>query len=313
MDTTLNPKQTDPPHVLVARADEELAHAHEQITRADEQIARAEEQLSKLEHDAARPAVPGKRPLFDRPAVRGFTGLLLAACIGVAAIAWQSSYGDAAQEILASWAPKQIDEALRRHRSNKILQMIAMATKAANETSAANEKLSNEAEPPALSNDIDLSTASRSHLEDLRRDLKAAEAKAATLMPRAIALIKAERDRVETYALSLHAGKDIVGRFLDDVDKRHAETTALTSRMLSARADYYRAYEDYVAVLAGEFGAYKVVNGQFIFPLQRTADRYNAAAQAMTAAAKRVAELQEERRQLLQSQQQGWEQFADSQ
>src|SRR4030081_3928549 len=85
-DTTLNPKQTDPRHVLVARADEELAHAHEQITRAGEEIARAEEQLSKLEHDAARPAVPGKRPLFDRPAVRGFTGLLLTACIGVAAI-----------------------------------------------------------------------------------------------------------------------------------------------------------------------------------------------------------------------------------
>jgi hypothetical protein len=307
MDTALNPKQTDPRDVLLARADEELAHAHEQIARASEEIARAEIQLSKLEH------VSGNRTLFDRPAVRGLTGLLLAACIGVAAIAWQSSYGDAAQEILTRWAPKQIDEALRRHRSSKILQMIAMATKAANETSAANEKLSNEAEPPALSNDIDLSTASRSHLDDLRRDLKAAEAKAATLMPRAIALIKAERDRMETYALSLHAGKDIVGRFLDDVDKRHAETTALTSRMLSARADYYRAYEGCVAILAGEFGAYKVVNGQFIFPLQRTADRYNAAAQAMTVAAKRVAELQEERRQLMQSQQQGWEQFADSQ
>jgi hypothetical protein len=175
--------------------------------------------------------------LFDRPAVRGFTGLLLAASIGVAAIAWQSSYGDAAKEIIARWAPKQIDEALRRHRSNKILQMIAMATKAANETSAAIEKLSNEAEPPALSKDINLSTASRSDLEDLRRDLKAAEAKATTLMPGVIALIKAERDRVETYALSLHAGKDIVGRFLDDVDKRHAETT---SRMLSARADLSR-------------------------------------------------------------------------
>src|SRR5216683_7925594 len=108
MDTTLNPKQTDPPHVLVARADEELAHAHEQITRADEQIARAEEQLSKLEHDAPRPAVPGKRPLFDRPAVRGFTGLLLAACIGVGAIAWQSPYGDAARQIIARWAPQLV-------------------------------------------------------------------------------------------------------------------------------------------------------------------------------------------------------------
>src|SRR5258707_9470608 len=104
MDTTLNPEQTDPPHVLAARADEELAHAHEQITRAGEEIARAEEQLSKLEHDA----VPGSRRLFDRPAVRGLTGLLLAACIGVAAIAWQSSYGDAAKEIIARWAPQRV-------------------------------------------------------------------------------------------------------------------------------------------------------------------------------------------------------------
>src|SRR5882762_8021384 len=120
MDTTLNPKQTDPPHVLVARADEELAHAHERIARAGEEIARSEEQLSKLEHDAARhpsdhpqtrmnsfrPAVPGNRPLFDRPAVRGFTGLLLAACIGAAAIAWQSPHGDAA--IIATWAPQRV-------------------------------------------------------------------------------------------------------------------------------------------------------------------------------------------------------------
>jgi hypothetical protein len=104
MDTTLNPKQTDPRHVLVGRADEELAHVYEQIARADEEIARVEKQLSKLEHDA----VPGNRPFFDRPAVRGVTGLLLAACIGVTAIAWQSSYGDAAKEIIAKWAPQRV-------------------------------------------------------------------------------------------------------------------------------------------------------------------------------------------------------------
>jgi hypothetical protein len=55
MDTTLNPKQTDPRHVMVARVDEELAHVYEQITRVDEEIARAEEQLSKPD-DAARGA-----------------------------------------------------------------------------------------------------------------------------------------------------------------------------------------------------------------------------------------------------------------
>jgi hypothetical protein len=101
MDTT---QQSDPRHVLAARADEELTHAHEQITRAGEELARAEKQLSKLEHDA----VPGRRRLFDRPAVRGLTGLLLAACIGVAAIAWQSSYGDAAKEMIARWAPQRV-------------------------------------------------------------------------------------------------------------------------------------------------------------------------------------------------------------
>src|SRR5258708_7179485 len=119
MDTTLNPKQTDPPNVLVARADEGLAHAHEQITRADEEIARAEEQLSKLEREAARhpsdhpqtrmntfrPAVPGKRPSLGGRAVRGFIGLMFAACIGVAAFVWQSPYRAAPKAIGPSATP----------------------------------------------------------------------------------------------------------------------------------------------------------------------------------------------------------------
>src|SRR5438128_3918892 len=97
MDTILDPKQTDPRHVLTARADEELAHAYGQITRAGEEIARAEQQLSKLEH-AARRAVPGKRRWLGGRTVRGFIGLMLAACIGVAALVWQSPYGDAARQ-----------------------------------------------------------------------------------------------------------------------------------------------------------------------------------------------------------------------
>jgi hypothetical protein len=205
--------------------------------------------------------------------------------------------------------PKQIDQALKQHPSNKFLQMIAMATKAANETNAVIEKLSNQVEPPAISKDINLAAASRSDLQALRGDLKTAEANATTFMPRYVALLKTERDNLERYALTLHVGKDAVGRFLDNVDKQHAETTVLASRMLLARAEFYRAYEKYVAVLVGEFGAYKVTNGQFIFPLQRTAERYNAAANAMTAAARRVAELEEERKTLMQSQLAGWEQF----
>ena len=62
--------------------------------------------------------------------------------------------------------------------------------------------------------------------------------------------------------------------------------------MLSARADYYRAYDNYIAFLSSELGSFKVVDGQFIFPLQRTVERYNVVAQAMASAGRRVAELE---------------------
>ena len=106
MHSTLNPKQTHPRDVLVARVDEELAHVYEQISRVNKEIARAEEQLSKTKHDAAlHPSDPRSR---TNTAVRGFTGILLATCICVAAIAWHSTYGDVAKEIIASWAPQDV-------------------------------------------------------------------------------------------------------------------------------------------------------------------------------------------------------------
>ena len=103
MDTTLSPKQTDPPHVLFGRADQEIAHAYEQIRQVTEEMARAEEQLSRLEHEAA---TRDDRPSRGGRAVRGFMGLALAACIGVADFVWQSpSYSDAARPIIARCAP----------------------------------------------------------------------------------------------------------------------------------------------------------------------------------------------------------------
>src|SRR5216683_6377250 len=73
----------------------------------------------------------------------------------------------------------QIEEALKKYPSNKFLQTMAMATRAAYETTAAAEKLSNEIAPPAVSKDINLGAASRADLEALRRDLKTAQANAA--------------------------------------------------------------------------------------------------------------------------------------
>jgi hypothetical protein len=127
MHSTLKPKQTDDPHDILVVAPDVV------------QVAPADQELSNLLHDAARylsdaqtrtgsdvpvgppvppvdttfrPAavndvlVPGLRPSIGKRAVRAFTALLLAACIGVAAIAWQSSYGDVAKQMIAEWAPQ---------------------------------------------------------------------------------------------------------------------------------------------------------------------------------------------------------------
>jgi hypothetical protein len=122
MHSTLNPKQTDDPHDVLVVAPDVV------------QVSPADEVLSKLLRDAARqlsdpqthtgsdlpagppvppvdttfrPAavnhvhIPGYRRWIGGPALRGLTGLLLAACIGVAGIAWQS---DAAKKMIAKWA-----------------------------------------------------------------------------------------------------------------------------------------------------------------------------------------------------------------
>ena len=207
--------------------------------------------------------------------------------------------------------PLEIDEALKQHPANRLLQLAAMAAKAADETDAAIDKLSRDVEPPGIAKNINFAAAGRGDIEALRRDLKAAEANAAALPSRLPAVFKAERGAVEKYALTLRADKEPVKRMLDGIDQRHAEITDFVSGMTVARAAYYRAYETYVAVLAGEFGNYRVTDGQFIFPFQRTVDRYNAAAQAMTAAANRVAELQEHRKEVEKSRVARWRQFVD--
>jgi hypothetical protein len=204
---------------------------------------------------------------------------------------------------------EEIDAALARHPSNRVLKLIATATKAGIETSAATEKLSQEMEPPALSKEINLAAASRNDLEALRGDLKTAEANATSFLPRYLALVKAEHDRLEAYARSLNLEKNVFGRFMDRIDARQADIAAVTSNLLSARAEYYRAYEKCAAALVSDFGIYKVTNGQFVFPLQYMANRYNAAAGAKAAAAKRVAELEEKQRTLMQPSPKAWARF----
>jgi hypothetical protein len=110
MDSTSTPKAIEPRDALIARADEQLAHAHEQIGRAGEDLARLSEKLAKMEREAARPpsAEPGPQSPPGRPALRALVGLSLAACIVVAALVLQSSYGGEAKLVVARWAPQLV-------------------------------------------------------------------------------------------------------------------------------------------------------------------------------------------------------------
>jgi hypothetical protein len=111
INSVLNPKQADPHDVAIAAINE----ACQQIGHADNQPPRPNERVSRLEQGAARRpsnqqkrlAVPRRQLLRDRLALplRGLIGLLMAACIGAAAIGWQS-HGDAAREMIARWAPQ---------------------------------------------------------------------------------------------------------------------------------------------------------------------------------------------------------------
>jgi hypothetical protein len=67
-----------------------------------------------------------------------------------------------------------------------------------------------------------------------------------------------------------------------------------------------------VTILLGEFDHYKVTNGQIVFAYQSAADRYNAAASVVTPPVKRLIELKEERKALMQSQLKRWLHIVDS-
>jgi hypothetical protein len=124
MHSTLNPKQDDPHDVLVVAPDVvPVAHADEELSRMARGAKRRPwDRQTRIGPDlSAGPSippvdtfraaavdgvpVPGGQSLMGGRAFRAFIGLLLAVCISVPAIAWQS-YGDAAKQMIARWVPR---------------------------------------------------------------------------------------------------------------------------------------------------------------------------------------------------------------
>lgn len=207
--------------------------------------------------------------------------------------------------------PQELEQVVKQQPSNKILRLVALAAKDSIAIDAASQKLLDEAEPRGLARLTDLGASSRNDLDALRQQLKTAQSNTEAVKPRYIAVVKSERDKIVNEARSLNVGADAIATFIGMIEQQHTEMTSLTFNRLTARAEYYSAYEKCVAILVREFGIYQVAKGQLIFPFRSTAESYNRAAAAMDAAEKRFSELADERTRLRQSQLNTWKNFID--
>jgi hypothetical protein len=220
--------------------------------------------------------------------------LIAAACLSIdlSKFLGRSSTQESPAILQGISSPSQLETALKQRPSNNTLRLMAKTTKIANETKGAIDQLSAQIEPARLSKEPNFGSATRDELDSFRSDLKTAETNALAFAPHYAAIFKTEYEQIERAAVSSYVPKEISDQLLEGVKRRQAKALNAISLTLSARADYYRAYDKYIAFLSGELGSFKVVGGQFIFPLPRTVARYNETAQAMTSAGKRVADLE---------------------
>lgn len=209
MNSTPSPKAIEPDDVLVARADQRLAHAYAQIARADEQIARVNEQLSKLDQGAAPDpsAVLSRRPARRGSLLRGLIGLLLAAGIFLAAFFSQSPYGDAARLMIAGWTPQRLltsplpPEGFGAQTSPSPVQLAA-AEPAAAQSIAASPTAPQDVTPTAAPMAPELAQLLQTMARDLANaqqgieQLKASQEQAARENARAIEELKAGQEQM---------------------------------------------------------------------------------------------------------------------
>jgi hypothetical protein len=164
MNSTVNPKPNDDPHdvvvvppdaVRVAPSDEEISHLLQQAARFhSEARGRNEPDFSvgppiptvdaKFRSTAADHVLVGDRRSNGRRVLRGIVAVLLAACIGGGAIAWQT-FGYAGKKAIAKWIPQF---ALTTSLPLEKLWPGAQPARPAQETDAANAE-SSDAERPA--------------------------------------------------------------------------------------------------------------------------------------------------------------------
>jgi hypothetical protein len=193
MHSTLNPKPTDDPHdiVVVAPDDVRVAPAEEELSNLLRQAARhhSPQQTHTGSDLPAGPPVPpvdttfrpaaenvqllGHRRSIARRALRALGALLLAMCIGVAGIAWQS---DAAKKMIAKLATQLVVIAsLSPERSGPPAQPAAPAVAAADASAATPQPTAPaQSAPQAVAPAAAAPSADSAQLQSMARDLASA-------------------------------------------------------------------------------------------------------------------------------------------
>lgn len=207
MDTAPSPGAVEPNNAVAAAADERLKHAYQQIASADEQLARVTEQLWKLEHRPPHQtsAVSSRRPSRGGPALRGFAGLLLAACIVGAAFVSQSSSGDATRLMIARWLPPVLATSVPLERSEPRAPLSPVQAAVAEPAAPAASSPAAAAPQDSASTTAPLSPELLQHLQTITQDianvgqkveqLKAAQEQVASDNAKAIEELKASQEQ----------------------------------------------------------------------------------------------------------------------
>jgi hypothetical protein len=203
--------------------------------------------------------------------------------------------------------PGQIDRALKENPSNLLLRVYAEAFRLGQEAQHRVEQLSNEIEPVGLAQEPNYASATRAELQKYLADLRAAEANASSATIKFIAILEEEREGIQAFAKSVQLRDRLMRDVLVGVDGRHARATEFARKMFPARAEFYRAAGDTIAILIEQFGNYKLdADGRLVFLDTSVVGRFNSALEAVDARSKRVAELEEERRAVARSEEQSW-------
>jgi hypothetical protein len=197
-----------------------------------------------------------------------------------------------------------IEKAARENPSNHILGLTTEAFRSAQETERLTNKLSADIEPAGLAADLNPAAASLEQLQAYQRDFRTAEANANAALPVYIDLLKKERATVERFAqLNGTSGGETLRGFLEGIDIRHARSTDFNSKMLAAKAKLYKALADRYAIFIEQYGRFQLQPNGFVFSDRSVLARFNATIDPINDALKRIAELEEERKQLQKSQQ----------